>query len=116
MPVPPRPPVKTWVRVPFPEIHDFNSVVIKLSGQAVFFGYDAELHGDGTILFEGSGGVMFPGPHRCSIPAENVRALVEYMREREYFSYDDKYEATNLMDGGIVQTSITFDDKHKSVY
>jgi hypothetical protein len=116
MTVPPRPPVKTWVRVPFPEIHDFNSLVIKLSGQAVFFGYDAELHGDGTILFEGSGGVMFPGPHRCSIPAENVRALVEYMREREYFSYDDKYEATNVMDGGIVQTSITFDDKHKSVY
>jgi hypothetical protein len=115
--VPPTP-VKPWVHVPFPEIHDFNSVVIKLSGipVAAEFAFDAELHGDGTVIFEGNRGVTFPGPHRCSIRPENVRALIEYMRERDYFSYDDKYVATTVSDGSITETSIAFDDKRKSVY
>jgi ankyrin repeat protein len=110
-------PAPHMVHVDFPEIHDFNSVVIKVSrrGTMIQFGYEVEMHGDGTILFTGEPGVVFEGKHRCSVAPEKVKSLVDFMRSKDYFSFSDKYFAQNVMDGDIHETSIAFDDQRKSV-
>ncbi len=58
-------------QIPFPTIRDPSSVKITLLRSGCFGtcpSYQVEVHGDGTVLYEGYGYVAVEGQHRDSIP------------------------------------------------
>jgi len=103
--------------VPFPTIHDWNSIRITLSRTACFGtcpAYRVEIHGNGTVLYEGQMYVALTGTHRGSIGKETVSELVEAFRNIDYYSLQDEYVwgATDLP---TYETSIAIDGKSKAV-
>jgi len=102
---------------PFPQIHNWNSIKIVLSRTGCFGAcpsYTVEVHGDGTVLYEGGSFVAITGPHRGSVSSEAVAQLVEAFRAADYFSLKDKYMwgATDLP---TYTTSISIDGRTKEV-
>jgi len=103
--------------IPFPQIHDWNSVKIVLSRTGCFGtcpSYEVEVQGDGSVLYSGRGFVAITGPRRASISREAVLQLVEAFRAADYFSLKDKYVwgATDLP---TYTTSISIDGKAKQI-
>jgi ankyrin repeat protein len=108
------PPVK---RKPFPQIHDWNSLKIILARTGCYGScpsYEVEVHGDGTVLYEGRSFVAITGSHRASVSSDVVAEMVEAFRAADYFSLQDKYMwgATDLP---TYTTSISIDGKTKQV-
>lgn len=102
---------------PFPEIKDWQSVQIRLRRTGCFGtcpSYELTIRGDGSVVYIGDGYVQYCGEYRGYISPQVVRQLVDAFRETDYFSLFDRYalEATDLP---TYLTSITFDDKTKSV-
>src|SRR5262249_15838512 len=102
---------------PFPQVHDWNSVKIVLSRTGCFgtwSSYRVEVHGDGTVLYEGGSFVAITGSHRASVSNNAVSEMVEAFRAADYFSLRDKYRwgATDLP---TYTTSISIDGKAKQV-
>jgi ankyrin repeat protein len=103
--------------VTFPQIHEWNSVKIMLSRTGclgVCPGYEVEIHGDGTVLYNGGSFVAISDRHRVSISRNTVLQLVEAFRATDYFSLKDEYiwGATDLP---TYTTSISLDGKAKRV-
>ncbi len=103
--------------LPFPQVHDSNSVKMVLSRSGCFGScpiYSVEIHGDGTVLYVGTGFVAITGSHRASISSDAVSKIIEAFRAADYFSLDDKYiwGATDLP---TYTTSISIDGKTKQV-
>lgn len=102
---------------PFPEIRDWNSLVITLS-RGVCYGtcpvYHVEIHGDGKVEFNGNQYVAQPGHHEAQIPAAAVRALVAKFRAADFFALKDNYHG-DVTDWPSVGVSIRFDGREKSV-
>jgi hypothetical protein len=104
-------------RTPFPQVRDWNSVKIVLSRTGCFGpcpSYEVEVHGDGTVLYEGHANVAIGGPHRGSVSREAVLQIVEAFRAADYFSLKDKY-MWGVTDNPTYTTSISVDGKKKQV-
>lgn len=104
-------------RIAFPQIHNWESLRITLRRTSCLGtcpSYRVEIHGDGTILYEGQAYVAITGSHRGSIPKETIAELVEAFRAADYFSLQDEYvwPATDLP---TYETSIEIDGKLKKV-
>ncbi len=103
--------------VTFPKVKNWNTVRITLSRTECLGPcpvYRIELHGDGTVLYEGKSHVAIKGLHRASVPVENVRDLVNKFREADYYSLQDEY-ASSVLDHPRYETSIEIDGKFKRV-
>lgn len=103
--------------VPFPQIHNWRSVKIVLSRTGCYGtcpSYRVEIHGDGTVLYEGGSFVAISGAHRTLVSSDVVSELAEAFRAADYFSLKDKYMwgATDLP---TYTTSISMDGKTKEV-
>jgi len=103
--------------IPFPPIRDWNSLRITLKRTTCFGtcpSYRVEIHGDGTVLYEGQAYVAVTGSHRGSVSKEDVSELVDVFRNVDYFSLRDEYvwPATDLP---TYETSIEIDGKLKKV-
>jgi hypothetical protein len=109
--------LKPEQHVPFPEVRDWDSVVIKLTRTGCFGtcpSYEVEVHGDGTVRYKGGTYVTIRGDHRWSVPQENVRELVKLFREADYYSLRDEYVA-QITDNPTYISSIQIDGKSKTV-
>lgn len=101
----------------FPSIHHWKSLKIILSRTGCYGScpsYTVEVHGDGTVIYDGSRYVAITGSHRGSISSDAVSQLVDAFRAADYFSLRDRYMwgATDLP---TYTTSISIDGKTKQV-
>ena len=104
-------------RIPFPEVRDWKSVRITLARTECLGscpGYQVQVHGDGTVIYEGSNYVAFKGRHRASISQENLRQLVNAFRDADYYSLLDQYYG-EVTDVPLYETSIKIDGRSKKV-
>lgn len=111
------PEVKPSRHVPFPEVKDWQSVIIKLTRTGCFGtcpSYEVEVHGDGIVRYQGESYVAILGDHHCSVAEENVRELVRSFRETDYYSLRDEYIA-GITDNPTYVSSIQIDGKSKTV-
>jgi hypothetical protein len=103
--------------VMFPEIKNWNSVVITLE-RGICFGtcpiYTVEIHGDGTVVYRGDDCVVAKGERRSRLAPAEVAKLVGAFRAANFFSLRDHYAAT-VTDGPAYRTSISFDHNRKAV-
>ncbi len=103
--------------VPFPEVNDLKSVVIGLARTGCLGAcpsYQVEVHGDGTVLYEGKGFVAILGKHRCTIPQESVRELLNIFKEADYYSLGNEY-VWGTTDLPTYISSIEIDGRSKEV-
>ncbi len=79
--------------IAFPKIKDWKSLRIKLERLGCYGPcpiYSLEVHGDGSVFYEGAGGIVFiSGHHRDRISHAAVVGLVSAFREADYFSLKD---------------------------
>lgn len=103
--------------VPFPRVKDWKTLKIAISRKGCFGTcpqYSVEVHGDGTVLYDGEYYVAFQGRHRGLVPRENVIELVELFQQADYYSLRDEYSAT-VTDNPTKITSIEIDGRQKQV-
>jgi hypothetical protein len=103
--------------VPFPDIHDWNSLRITLSRSGCYGRcptYLIEIHGDGTVLYEGKANVATKGEQATRISHASLVKLVDVFREADYFSLSERY-ASGVTDHPTYVSSIAFDGVSKSV-
>ena len=101
----------------FPEIRDWNTLRITLSRSGCYGRcpvYNIEIHGDGTVLYDGTMNVVHKGRHTAKISQASLVELVDFFRRANYFSLHDRY-ASGITDNPAYETSITFDGMSKSV-
>ncbi len=101
----------------FPRVKDWKTLVITLSRTSCFGrcpDYTVEIHGDGTVIFNGRRNVVHTGEYRAHIPRAAVRALVDKFRNGDYFALNDSYRA-RATDLPTYTTSIAFDGRSKRV-
>jgi hypothetical protein len=103
--------------VPFPEIHDWNSLRITLSRSGCYgmcSTYEIEIHGDGTVLYYGQAFVGTSGKQKGRISHPALVKLVGTFRKADYFSLASGYVA-GVTDSPTYVSSISFDGLSKSV-
>lgn len=108
---------RSEVRIPFPEIHDWNSLRIILSRSGCYgmcSTYEIEIHGDGTVLYDGKAFVGTTGRKRVKISQPSLVKLVDAFRKADYFSLADGY-VSGVTDLPTCASSISFDGRSKSV-
>ena len=76
--------------------------------------YSVTVHGDGTVIYEGKHFVRIEGVRTYTIPEESVAELVGMFYEINYFSLNDRYDAS-VTDLPTVITSITVGNETKTV-
>jgi len=104
-------------RVPFPEIHDWNSLRITLSRSGCYgkcSTYEIEIHGDGTVLYYGQAFVGTSGKQKGQISHPSLVELVGTFRKADYFSLASGY-MSGVTDNPTYVSSISFDGLSKSV-
>jgi len=102
---------------PFPEIHDWNSLRIALHRSGCYGkcpAYDLEIHGDGTVFYDGKANVKIKGKRTGKISQASMSELVDVFRKAGYFSLADRY-ASGVTDYPTYVSSISFDGVSKSV-
>ena len=112
-------PIRTLseVQIPFPEIHDWNSLRITLSRSGCYGtcpAYEIEIHGDGTVLYDGAGYVGTTGRRKLKISQPSLVKLVDAFRKADYFSHADGY-IHGVTDMPTCVSSISGDGQSKSV-
>jgi hypothetical protein len=114
-------PPEQWakMKVPFPEIHDWNSLRITLKQARMCGGgclaYSVEVRGDGSVTFHGGSYALITGEHHATISKEAVVNLVNEFRRADYFSLKKRYE-DGMTDQNGITTSIEFDGNKKQVF
>ena len=101
----------------FPDLIDRNSLVITLDRGGCYGTcpiYKIDIHGDGTVDYEGKCFVAVRGRRAAKISTQAVDGLFELFKSSDYFSLREEYEspATDLP---TFITSISFDGHVKSV-
>ena len=105
------------VHIPFPEIHDWNSLRITLRTSSCYGTcpvYEIEIHGDGTVLYDGAMFVGTTGRRKLKISQPSLVKLVDAFRKADYFSLADGYIHA-VTDLPTCASSISFDGQSKSV-
>jgi len=108
---------RSEVYIPFPEIHDWNSLRITLSRSGCYGScptYEVEIHGDGSVLYDGKANVATKGRHTGKISHASLMELVGAFRKADYFSLADGY-VSGVTDMPTCASSISFDEQSKSV-
>jgi hypothetical protein len=108
---------RSRVHIPFPEIHDRNSLRITLSRSGCYGNcpaYEIEIHSDGTVLYDGKAFVGTTGQKRVKISQRSLVQLVDAFRKADYFSLADGY-VSGVTDCPTFVSSISFDGLSKSV-
>ena len=103
--------------VAFPEIHDWNSLRITLSRSPCYGRcptYEIEIHGDGTVVYDGKENVATKGRRTAKISHASMVELVDVFRKADYFSLNDRY-VSGVTDNPVYLTSISYDGVSKSV-
>jgi hypothetical protein len=103
--------------VPFPEIQDWNSLRITLSRSGCYgicSTYEIEIHGDGSVLYDGQAYVGTTGKQKVQISHASLVKLVDAFRKVDYFSLAAGY-ASGVTDMPTYVTSISFDGVSKSL-
>jgi Domain of unknown function (DUF6438) len=103
--------------LPFPEIHDWNSLRITLNRSGCYGrcpAYEIEIHGDGTVLYEGKANVTTKGKRTGKISHATLIDLVDVFRKADYFSLAEHY-VSGVTDNPTYVSSISFDGMSKSV-
>ena len=103
--------------VPFPEIDDWNSLRITLSRSGCYgvcSTYEVEIHGDGTVLYDGQAYVGTTGERKMQISHPSLVKLVDTFRKADYFSLSAGY-VSGVTDNPTYVSSISFDGLSKSV-
>jgi Domain of unknown function (DUF6438) len=106
------------VHRPFPEIHDWNTLRIRLNRGTCFgacLAYDLEIRGDGTVRYKGEAHVAVTGEHESSISRKDLETLLDLFRRADFFSLDSKYSRDDLSDGSTIKISLAFDGYDISV-
>jgi hypothetical protein len=101
----------------FPEINDWNTLRITLSRSGCYGrcpAYKVEIHGDGTVLYDGKDYVAHKGSHMTKISHASLVELIDFFRTANYFSLRDRY-VSGITDYPEYETSIAFDGVSKSV-
>lgn len=101
----------------FPEIHDWNSLRITLNRWGCYGRcpvYQIEIHGDGTVLYDGKFNVARKGKHTKKISHASLVKLVDVFRNADYFSLSESYHSA-VTDNPTYVSSISFDGVSKSV-
>jgi hypothetical protein len=81
----------------FPEIHDWNTLRITLLRSGCYGrcpAYKSEIHGDGTVLYDGKANVAHKGRHTAKISHAALVELVDFFRKANYFSLGDRYASS----------------------
>jgi hypothetical protein len=105
------------VHIPFPEIHDWNSLRITLSRSGCYgmcSTYEIEIHGDGTVLYDGQAYVGTTGKQKGKISHASLVKVVDAFRKVDYFSLAAGY-VSGVTDMPTCASSISFDGLSKSV-
>jgi hypothetical protein len=105
------------IHVPFPEIRDWNSLRITLNRSGCYGRcptYEIEIHGDGTVLYDGKANVGTKGRQVAKISHESLVKLVDVFRKADYFSLAERY-VSGVTDNPTYVSSISFDGLSKSV-
>jgi hypothetical protein len=108
---------RSETHIPFPEVHDWNSLRITLSRGSCYGTcpiYDIEIHGDGTVLYNGDAYVKTTGRKKVKISHASLVNLVDAFRKTDYFSLADGY-VSGVTDSPTCVSSISFDGLSKSV-
>ena len=103
--------------VPFPDVHDWNSLRITLSRTGCYgicSSYEIEIHGDGMVLYDGHAYVGTTGKKKLQISHASLVQLFDTFRDVDYFSLADGY-VSGVTDNPTYVTSISFDGVSKSV-
>jgi hypothetical protein len=114
-------PPEKWskTKVPFPEIHDWNSLRITFKQAKMCDGgclsYSVEIRGDGSVTFHGGPYALITGEHHSTISKDAVINLVNEFRQADYFSLKKRYE-DGMTDQTGITTSIEFDGNKKQVF
>jgi len=96
--------------VPFPEIHDWDSLRITLSRSGCYgtcSTYEIEIHGDGTVLYDGQAYVGTAGKRKVQISQASLVKLVDTFRKADYFSLSAGY-VSGVTDNPTYVSSISF--------
>ena len=103
--------------VPFPPVKDWKSVKITLQRNACYGRcpvYSVEVHGDGSVFYEGKSYVAVRGRHRGRVPRNKVVELVRLFEQTDYYSLPEHFSPC-LLDTPIQITSIEIDGRCKQV-
>src|SRR5258708_24674410 len=76
--------------------------------------YELEIHGDGTVLYDGQAYVGATGKQKAQISHASLVKLMDAFRRVDYFSLAAGY-ASGVTDMPTYVTSISFDGMSKSV-
>ena len=79
---PPVPP-----HVPFPEVSDSSSVLIEHNNRR----FELLVHGNGIVEYKGMAYAVVEGQHQRQISTEEIRGLLEALRQADFFSLSDDY-------------------------
>jgi len=108
---------RTELHVPFPEIRDWNSLRITLSRSGCYgmcSTYEIEIHGDGTVLYDGQAYVGTTGKQKARISHASLVKVMDTFRKVDYFSLAAGY-MSGVTDMPTYASSISFDGRSKSV-
>ncbi|MGA7711072.1 MAG: DUF6438 domain-containing protein [Rhizomicrobium sp.] len=105
-------------RTPFPAIKDWNTLKIGLQ-RSMCLGecpnYKVEIHGDGTVLFEGHEYTAVPGSHSDKILEDTVRKLFNAFERANFFWSYASYANYNVTDFPEYRLSLSFDGHSKEL-
>ena len=97
---------------------NYDDVIITLE-RTPCFGfcpvYTLNIHGDGTVVYEGKDFVKIKGHAEATISQEEIEQLVAEFEKVDYFSLHDSYTERTITDAPSVITSITIDGRTKTI-
>jgi hypothetical protein len=98
---------------PFPDVRDWRSVTIRLERTRCYGtcpAYSVEIHGDGSVVYEGHFYVEATGVHTTNVSPAAVRALVGKFRRADFFHLYPDYHSM-WTDNPTFTLSLGFDGR-----
>ncbi|KFN43694.1 DUF6438 domain-containing protein [Arenimonas oryziterrae] len=102
--------------VPLPQV-PLDQVVIALSRSGCYGTcpiYQVEIHGDGRVVYQGDDFVDVRGTHAYRVPVEEVRRLVDSLREKDIWSLRESYRG-GWTDHPTYKLTMTLGDQKKEL-
>jgi len=77
--------------------------------------YTLTIYGTGLVVYEGESYVKIKGRRTSKITGDKLKKLMSWFKEIDFSSLKDSYEENTVPDMATAITSITINDKTKSV-